>query len=97
MWDTRDPALENAMTLMVDQIHFYGAKVSAATHLSAPAGFGVYDGEPAGGMPQLSPAEMEEMMEEMEEMMGGPMGGDGAPMPFGPPGAHDGPIKAMGL
>ena len=33
------------MTLMVDQIHFYGAKVSAATHLSAPAGFGVYDGE----------------------------------------------------
>ena len=97
MWDTRDPALENAMTLMVDQIHFYGAKVSAATHLSAPAGFGVYDGEPAGGMPQLSPAEMEEMMEDMEEMMGGPMGGDGAPMPFGPPDAHDGPIKAMGL
>ena len=96
MWDTRDPALENALTLMVDQIHFYGAKVSAATHLSAPDGFGVYDGEPAGGMPELSPAEMEEMMEEMEEMMGGPMGGDGAPMPFGPPGAHDGPIKAMG-
>ncbi len=92
MWDTRDPALENALTLMVDQIHFYGAKVSAATHLSAPAGYGVYDGEPAGGMPQLSPAEMEEMMEEMQEMMGG----DGAPMPFGPPPAHDGPIKAMG-
>ena len=93
MWDTRDPALENAMTLMVDQIHFYGAKVSAATHLNAPAGYGVYDGEPAGGMPELSPAEMEEMMEEMQEMMGG----DGAPMPFGPPPAHDGPIKAMGL
>lgn len=92
MWDTRDPALENTLTLMVDQIHFYGAKVSAATHLSAPAGYGVYDGEPAGGMPQLSPAEMEEMMEEMQEMMGG----DGAPMPFGPPPAHDGPIKAMG-
>lgn len=93
MWDTRDPALENALTLMVDQIHFYGAKVSAATHLSAPAGYGVYDGEPAGGMPQLSPAEMEEMMEEMQEMMGS----DGAPMPFGPPPAHDGPIKAMGI
>ncbi len=93
MWDTRDPALENALTLMVDQIHFYGAKVSAATHLSAPAGYGVYDGEPAGGMPEMSPAEMEEMMEEMQEMMGG----DGAPMPFGPPPASDGPIKAMGL
>lgn len=97
MWDTRDPALENALTLMVDQIHFYGAKVSAATHLSAPAGYGVYDGEKAGGMPELSPAEMEEMMEEMQEMMGGePMSGDGAPMPFGLPPAHDGPIKAMG-
>lgn len=93
MWDTRDPALENAMTLMVDQIHFYGAKVLGATHLSAPAGYGVYDGEPAGGMPMLSPAEMEEMMEEMQEMMGG----DGAPMPFGPPPGHDGPIKAMGM
>ncbi len=92
MWDTRDPALENAMTLMVDQIHFYGAKVVGATHLSAPAGYGVYDGEPAGGMPEMSPAEMEEMMEEMMEMMGG----DGAPMPFGPPPGHDGPIKAMG-
>lgn len=97
MWDTRDPALENTLTLMVDQIHFYGAKVSAATHLSAPAGYGVYDGEPAGGMPQLSPAEMEEMMEDMQEMMGGPMGGDGAPMPFGPPpGGSNEPIKAMG-
>ncbi len=98
MWDTRDPALENAMTLMVDQIHFYGAKVLGATHLSAPAGYGVYDGEPAGMMMELSPAEMEEMMEEMTEMMGGePMGGDGAPMPFGPPPGHDGPIKAMGI
>ena len=76
MWDNRDPALENALTLMVDQIHFYGAKVSAATHLQAPAGYGVYDGEPAGGMPILSPAEMEEMMEEMQEMAGG----DGAPI-----------------
>lgn len=93
MWDTRDPALENAMTLMVDQIHFYGAKVVGATHLSAPAGYGVYDGEPSGMMPELSPAEMEEMMEEMQEMMGG----DGAPMPFGPPPGHDGPIKAMGM
>lgn len=93
MWDTRDPALENAMTLMVDQIHFYGAKVLGATHLSAPAGYGVYDGEPAGGMPELSPAEMEEMMEEMQDMMGG----DGAPMPFGPPPGHDGPTKAMGV
>ena len=92
MWDTRDPALENALTLMVDQIHFYGAKVSAATHLQAPAGYGVYDGEPAGGMPMLSPAEMEEMMEEMQEMMGG----DGAPMPFGPPPESSEPIKAMG-
>lgn len=92
MWDTRDPALENALTLMVDQIHFYGAKVVGATHLSAPAGYGVYDGEPSGMMPDLSPAEMEEMMEEMQEMMGG----DGAPMPFGPPPGHDGPIKAMG-
>lgn len=93
MWDTRDPALENALTLMVDQIHFYGAKVSAATHLSAPAGYGVYDGEPSGMMPELSPAEMEEMMEEMQEMMGG----DGAPMPFGPPpGGSNEPIKAMG-
>ena len=98
MWDTRDPALENAMTLMVDQIHFYGAKVVGATHLSAPVGYGVYDGEPSGMMPDLSPAEMEEMMEEMAEMMGGePMGGDGAPMPFGPPPGHDGPIKAMGI
>ena len=92
MWDTRDPALENALTLMVDQIHFYGAKVSAATHLSAPAGYGVYDNEPSG-MPMLSPAEMEEMMEEMQEMMGG----DGAPMPFGPPPGAGGPIKAMGI
>lgn len=96
MWDTRDPALENALTLMVDQIHFYGAKVSAATHLSAPEGYGVYDGEPAGGMPMLSPAEMEEMMEDMEEMMGGPTSGDGAPMPFGPPGGNGQPLKAMG-
>ena len=80
MWDTRDPALENALTLMVDQLHFFGSKVSIATHLPAPEGYGVYDGEPAGGMPMLSPAEMEEMMEEMAEMMGG----DGAPMPFGP-------------
>ena len=24
MWDTRDPALENALTLMVDQLHFFG-------------------------------------------------------------------------
>ena len=93
MWDTRDPALENTLTLMVDQIHFYGAKVSVATHLNAPAGYGVYDGEPSGMMPEMSPEEMEEMMEEMQEMMGG----DGAPMPFGPPPAHDGPIKAMGL
>ena len=97
MWDTRDPALENAMTLMVDQLHFHGAKVSVATHLSAPAGYGVYDGEPSGMMPMLSPAEMEEMMEEMAEMMGEPMGGDGAPMPFGPPPGADGPIKAMGM
>ena len=97
MWDTRDPALENALTLMVDQLHFYGSKVSVATHLSAPEGYGVYDGEPAGGMPQLSPAEMEEMMEEMAEMMGGPEGPDGAPMRFGPPGGGSGePIKAMG-
>ena len=93
MWDTRDPALENALTLMVDQIHFYGAKVIGATHLSAPAGYGVYDGEPAGGMPMLSPAELEEMMEDL----GGPEGPDGAPMPFGPPPGADGPIKAMGL
>jgi 2,4-dienoyl-CoA reductase-like NADH-dependent reductase (Old Yellow Enzyme family)/thioredoxin reductase len=94
MWDTRDPALENTLTLMVDQIHFYGAKVAAATHLSAPAGYGVYDGEPSGMMPELSPAEMEEMMEEMQEMAGG----DGAPMPFGPPpGGDSGPVKAMGL
>ncbi|MDD6023975.1 MAG: FAD-dependent oxidoreductase [Oscillospiraceae bacterium] len=92
MWDTRDPALENAMTLMVDQIHFYGAKVIGATHLNAPAGYGVYDGEPSG-MPMMSPEEMEEMMEDMQEMMGG----DGAPMPFGPPPGHDGPIKAMGI
>lgn len=92
MWDTRDPALENALTLMVDQIHFYGSKVIGATHLNAPAGYGVYDGEPSG-MPMMSPEEMEEMMEEMQEMMGG----DGAPMPFGPPPGHDGPIKAMGI
>jgi 2,4-dienoyl-CoA reductase-like NADH-dependent reductase (Old Yellow Enzyme family)/thioredoxin reductase len=98
MWDTRDPALENTLTLMVDQIHFYGAKVAAATHLPAPAGYGVYDGEKSGMMPELSPAEMEEMMEEMQEMMGGPAGGDGAPMPFGPPpGASNEPVKAMGL
>ena len=56
MWDTRDPALENALTLMVDQLHFFGSKVSIATHLPAPEGYGVYDGEPAGGMPMLSPA-----------------------------------------
>ena len=93
MWDTRDPALENALTLMVDQLHFFGSKVSIATHLPAPEGYGVYDGEPAGGMPMLSPAEMEEMMEEMAEMMGG----DGAPMPFGPPPGSSEPIKAMGL
>ena len=93
MWDTRDPALENALTLMVDQLHFFGSKVSIATHLPAPEGYGVYDGEPAGGMPMLSPAEMEEMMEEMAEMMGS----DGAPMPFGPPPGSSEPIKAMGL
>ncbi len=93
MWDTRDPALENTLTLMADQIHFYGAKVAAATHLPAPAGYGVYDGEPSGMMPEMSPAEMEEMMEDMQEMAGG----DGAPMPFGPPpGGNSEPIKAMG-
>ena len=96
MWDTRDPALENTLTLMVDQIHFYGAKVSAATHLSAPAGYGVYDGEPQGMMMEMSPEDMAEMMEDMAEM-GGPEGGDGAPMPFGPPPGHDGPVKAMGI
>ena len=91
MWDTRDAALENALTLMVDQLHFYGSKVGVAMHMNAPAGYGVYDGEPAGGMPEMSPEDMEEMMEDMKDMMGG----DGAPMPFGPPPGADGPTKAM--
>ncbi len=42
------------MTLMVDQIPLLRCK-GLRPHLSAPAGYGVYDGEPAGGIWYLPP------------------------------------------
>lgn len=44
LYDTRDPAVHNSLSAMVDEIHFWGTKVLLKTDLSFPAGYSLHGG-----------------------------------------------------
>jgi len=66
-WDLSDPSVHNYMSLLAEEIHFYGSKLLVSAQVSWPDGYSLYGGERFGppgpdGKPFIDTAAPSEMI-----------------------------------